>query len=50
MGLPLKEVVSKKQMDNSLMPANLQQGLTEKELVNLVEYLASLKKVTTAKQ
>jgi hypothetical protein len=25
------------------MPANLQQGMSEKELVNLVEYLASLK-------
>jgi putative membrane-bound dehydrogenase-like protein len=40
---PLKEVVSKKQLDKSLMPANLQQGMSEKELVNLVEYLASLK-------
>lgn len=40
---PLKEVVSKKQMENSLMPANLQQAMSEKELVNLVEYLASLK-------
>ncbi|MGV3586710.1 MAG: PVC-type heme-binding CxxCH protein [Adhaeribacter sp.] len=50
MNVPLKNVVSKKQMENSLMPANLQQGMTEKELVNLVEYLASLKKVSTAKQ
>ena len=40
---PLKEVVSKTQLDKSLMPANLQQGMSEKELVNLVEYLASLK-------
>jgi hypothetical protein len=40
---PLKEVVSKQQMDKSLMPANLQQAMSEKELVNLVEYLASLK-------
>ena len=48
MSYPLKDVVSKTQMDKSLMPANLQQGISEKELVNLVEYLGSLK--ATAKQ
>jgi len=48
MSYPLKDVVSKKQMEHSLMPANLQQTITEKELVNLVEYLASLKKVASA--
>jgi len=46
MSYAIKDVVSKKQMDKSLMPANLQQGISEKELVNLVEYLSSLKKVT----
>jgi putative heme-binding domain-containing protein len=50
MSYPMKDVVSKKQMDKSLMPANLQQGMSEKDLVNLVEYLASLKKGSTAKQ
>lgn len=50
MSYAMKDVVSKKQMDKSLMPANLQQGMSEKDLVNLVEYLASLKKVSTAKQ
>jgi putative heme-binding domain-containing protein len=44
----MADVVSKKQMETSLMPSNLQQGMTEKELVNLVEYLATLKKATTA--
>ncbi|WP_051359725.1 PVC-type heme-binding CxxCH protein [Adhaeribacter aquaticus] len=42
---PMKDVTSKQKMENSMMPANLQQGMTEKELVNLVEYLASLKKI-----
>ncbi|RDC64849.1 hypothetical protein AHMF7616_03470 [Adhaeribacter pallidiroseus] len=46
MSYAIKDVVSKKQMDKSLMPANLQQGISEKELVNLVEYLSSLKKAT----
>jgi putative heme-binding domain-containing protein len=49
MSYALKDVVSKKQMDKSLMPANLQQGMSEKDLVNLVEYLTSLKKVTSSK-
>lgn len=38
------EVVSKKKMEASLMPAGLQQTMTEQELVDLVEYLASLQK------
>ena len=38
------QIVSKTQMENSIMPANLQQGLSEQELVDLVEYLYSLKK------
>jgi putative membrane-bound dehydrogenase-like protein len=46
MSYPLKDVVSKTQMDKSLMPANLQQGMSEKDLVSLVEYLSSLKKAT----
>jgi putative membrane-bound dehydrogenase-like protein len=38
------EVASKKKMDVSLMPAGLQQTMTEQELVDLVEYLAGLQK------
>jgi putative membrane-bound dehydrogenase-like protein len=38
------EVVSKKKMDSSLMPSGLQQTMTEQELVDLVEYMADLKK------
>lgn len=38
------DVVSKTQLGNSLMPANLQAGMTEEELVDLAEYLSSLKK------
>lgn len=38
------DIVSRIQSDNSLMPANLQAGMTEQELVDLVEYLKSLKK------
>lgn len=47
MSYAMKDVLSKKQIDKSLMPANLQQGMTEKDLVNLVEYLTSLKKETS---
>ncbi len=39
-------IVSRKEMESSLMPANLQQVMTEQELVNLVEYLSSLKPAT----
>jgi putative heme-binding domain-containing protein len=49
MSYAMKDIVSKKQMDKSLMPANLQQSMTQQELVNLVEYLTSLKKLTSAK-
>ena len=38
------EIVSKKKLDNSLMPAGLQQGMSQQELVDLVEYLSSLQK------
>jgi putative membrane-bound dehydrogenase-like protein len=37
------DIVSKKQMESSLMPSNLQQAMTEQELVDLVEYLSTLK-------
>ncbi len=38
------DVVSKTQLGSSLMPSNLQAGMTEEELVDLVEYLNELKK------
>ena len=38
------DIVSRTQLPNSLMPGNLQALLTEEELVDLVEYLAGLKK------
>jgi putative heme-binding domain-containing protein len=38
------EIASMKQMKTSIMPAGLQQTMTTQELVDLVEYLASLKK------
>lgn len=38
------EIVSRRQIDNSLMPANLQAGMSEEQLVDLVEYLGQLKK------
>lgn len=37
-------VIAKTQMEHSVMPANLQQGMSEQELVDLVEYLYALKK------
>jgi len=42
--LKKKEIVSRQQKKLSLMPAALQAGLTPQELMDLVEYLASLKK------
>ncbi|HYV32045.1 MAG TPA: c-type cytochrome [Candidatus Binatia bacterium] len=42
--LKKKEIVSRQQSKLSLMPAALQAGLTPQELMDLVEYLASLKK------
>ena len=40
---PKSSIVSKKEMENSLMPSGLQAAMTEQELVDLIEYLASLK-------
>lgn len=37
------EISSREQMENSLMPENLQAGMSQQDLVNLVEYLSSLK-------
>ncbi|PRY13881.1 putative membrane-bound dehydrogenase-like protein [Pontibacter ummariensis] len=39
-------VASKTQMENSFMPSNLQQAMSEQDLVDLVEYMYSLKKPT----
>ncbi len=41
------DIVSRAQQKISIMPANLQQTMTVQELVDLVEYLASLKTVRT---
>ena len=38
------QIASRTQMENSIMPANLQQAMSELGLVDLVEYLYSLKK------
>ncbi|HEY8936160.1 MAG TPA: PVC-type heme-binding CxxCH protein [Cyclobacteriaceae bacterium] len=38
------KVESKTKMENSLMPSNLQSVMSEEQLINLVEYLSSLKK------
>lgn len=40
----MSQVKSMKQMKDSMMPAGLQDAMTTDELVNLVEYLSSLKK------
>lgn len=37
------EIASRKEMENSMMPSNLHQTMSEQELVDLVEYLYSLK-------
>lgn len=37
------EIVSRRPLDGSLMPDGMERGMTEQELVDLVEYLASLK-------
>jgi len=39
-----KDIVSKAPLENSLMPTGLHNAFTQQELVDLVEYLASLKK------
>jgi len=41
------DVARREQMKLSIMPAGLQQNMSTQELVDLVEYLASLKKETT---
>ena len=38
------EITKREQMKVSIMPAGLQQAMTTQELVDLVEFLASLKK------
>jgi putative heme-binding domain-containing protein len=38
------DVESKTQVPGSMMPSNLQSSMSEKDIVDLVEYLASLKK------
>ncbi|GAB2573322.1 hypothetical protein GCM10027190_24200 [Spirosoma areae] len=40
----MADVVSMKQMDSSMMPSGLQEAMSSQELVDLVDYLASLKK------
>ncbi|MFO1066595.1 MAG: c-type cytochrome [Pirellulales bacterium] len=42
--IPKDELVQLKKLDKSLMPDNLHEALSTDELVNLVEYLMSLKK------
>jgi putative membrane-bound dehydrogenase-like protein len=40
----MADVVSMKKMDSSMMPSGLQEAMSTQDLVNLVEYLASMKK------
>ena len=40
----VKDVASKEKLSMSLMPTGMEKGMTQEELVDLVEYLASLKK------
>ncbi|MFD1140732.1 PVC-type heme-binding CxxCH protein [Larkinella insperata] len=40
----MSDVVSMKPLDGSMMPAGLQENMTTQELVDLVDYLASLKR------
>lgn len=42
--IPAKDILSKKAYDHSLMPTGLAASMTQDQLVNLVEYLSSLKK------
>ena len=37
------DIISQKQMKGSMMPSNLQQTMSQKELTDLIEYLYSLK-------
>ncbi|HVR34465.1 MAG TPA: c-type cytochrome [Methylomirabilota bacterium] len=41
---PTSQIVGRVRMEQSIMPAGLQMAMTPRELVDLVEYLASLKK------
>lgn len=41
---PRKDIASMQQMKTSIMPSGLQEALTTAELVDLIEYLASLRK------
>jgi putative heme-binding domain-containing protein len=43
------QVVSRTQMQNSLMPGNLHSSMSQQELVDLVEYLSGLKKTMALK-
>ena len=40
----MADVVSMKKMDSSMMPSGLQEAMSTQDLVNLVEYLSSMKK------
>ncbi|MEO8337532.1 MAG: c-type cytochrome, partial [bacterium] len=42
--VPKRSVVERKRMDGSLMPKGLERALTEAQLVNLVEYLSTLRR------
>ena len=46
--LAKSQIQSRKEMENSMMPATLYQTMSQQELVNLVEYLFSLKEKTVA--
>jgi putative heme-binding domain-containing protein len=39
-----ENIASRTKLETSLMPSNLQSSMTEEELVDLVEYLSTLKK------
>jgi putative heme-binding domain-containing protein len=43
------EIKEKRQMKLSIMPENLQQQMTTQDLVDLVEYLSTLKKAAAMK-
>jgi hypothetical protein len=42
------QVVSKTQMETSLMPGNLHSSMSQEELVDLIEYLSGLNKAMAA--
>jgi putative heme-binding domain-containing protein len=45
--LKTSDIASIEQMENSMMPAGLERGMTAQEMVDLVEYLMSLKKISS---